>query len=96
MTEDLEIPEELKPAFKRIMKRAPSELVENLEFRMTALVYLKLGGEKLARQRIEITQKQFREEYMVFNPLVTDEEEDEIPEEKKDPSIEKNNNLINT
>jgi len=94
MKEDMEIPEELKPAFKRIMKRMPGELVENSEFKMKALLYLKLGGEKLVRQRIEITQKQFREEYIIFTPLVTDEDDDEIVEDKKEPSAEEKNNVI--
>jgi hypothetical protein len=81
MTEELEVPEELKLTFKRIIKRASNELREEIELQKTTLVYLKLGGERLARQRIELTKKQFREGYLLLDRLMPEDAEDETPEE---------------
>jgi hypothetical protein len=81
MTEEIEIPEELKLTFKRIIKKAPCELREEIELQKTTLVYLKLGGEKLARQRIELTKKQFREGYLLLDRLMSEDAENESSEE---------------
>ena len=81
MMEEIEIPEEFKLTFKRIIKKAPNELRVELELQKTTLVYLKLGGEKLARQRIELTKKQFREGYLLLDRLIPEDAEDDVPEE---------------
>lgn len=73
MDEELEVPEDLQWAFKRVVKKIPNDLKCNIELKRTILIYLKLGGEKLAKQRIEITKKQFKES----EPLVTRQVEDE-------------------
>ncbi len=85
MREELNIPQELKSSYKRVMKRAPSELREDVEFQKTTLIYLRLGGEKLARQRIEITKKQFREGYLVLDRLMPEEAQDD----SSDGTVEK-------
>ena len=77
MAQELNIPEELKSSYKRVMKRASRELREDVEFQKTTLIYLQLGGEKLARQRIEITKKQFREGYLVLDRLVPEETQED-------------------
>jgi hypothetical protein len=81
MTEEIEIPEEMKLTFKRIIKRVPNELREEISLQKTTLVYLKLGGEKLAKQRIELTKKQFREGYLLLDRLVPEDAEEETTEE---------------
>jgi hypothetical protein len=81
MTEEIEIPEELKLTFKRIIKKAPNELREEPELQKTTLVYLKLGGERLARQRIELTKKQFREGYLLLDRLMPEDAEEDASEE---------------
>ena len=81
MTEEIEIPEELKLTFMRIIKRVPNELREETSLQKTTLVYLKLGGEKLAKQRIELTKKQFREGYLLLDRLVPEDAEEETTEE---------------
>jgi hypothetical protein len=106
MIEDLEIPEELKSTFKRVMRRVPHELKGDLEFLKNLLVYLKMGGEKLAKQRIEITKKPFREGYLLLNRLLpeepiqetsnkaSDENKDESPAETPEESTDKTLNKI--
>ena len=100
MIEDLDIPEELQPTFKRVMRRLPAELKGDLEFLKNLLIYIKIGGEKLARQRIEVTKKPFREGYLLLNRLIpeeslqdmsdesSDEDEDESAEEASEDTID--------
>jgi hypothetical protein len=97
MTLDLDIPEKLQSTFRRIMKRVPSELKEDSEFQRTLSLYLKIGGEKLARQRIELTKKKFQEGYLLIKRLVPeqvqdDTSEDETEEETSQDSENEENN----
>jgi hypothetical protein len=81
MTEELEIPGDLCATYKRVMRRIPNELRGDNEFLKKILVYLKIGGEKLARLRIEITKKPFREGYSLINRLIPEESLQEMANE---------------
>jgi hypothetical protein len=62
MIDPFDIPDDLKSAFQRIIRYIPPELREDEHlFRMT-LAYLKLGGERLARQGIEVAKEQHKQE----------------------------------
>ena len=91
MTEDLDIPEKLQSTFRRIMKRVPSDLKEDVEFQKTLSLYLKIGGEKLARQRIELTKKKFQEGYLLIKRLVPEQTEDETSDEEETDGEETDN-----
>ncbi len=54
MLDEITVEKELRGSFKRIVLRIPKKLQKNRYILETAIVYLKLGGEKLARQAIEI------------------------------------------
>ena len=82
MTTDLDIPGKLQSTFRRIMKRVPSELKEDAEFQKTLSLYLKIGGEKLARQRIELTKKKFQEGYLLIKRLVPEQVQDDTSEDE--------------
>ncbi|MBU4055502.1 MAG: hypothetical protein KKA41_14150 [Proteobacteria bacterium] len=41
MTEELEIPENLLSTYRRLIKKAPSEQKEDVEFQKKILIYLK-------------------------------------------------------
>ena len=93
MTEELEIPENLLSTFRRIMKKAPNEQKEDVDFQKKILIYLKAGGEKLAKQRIELTKQQFQEGYLLINRLVPDQNpedtgEDETENDDSDDALE--------
>ena len=88
MTDDLDIPEKLLPTFRRLLKRLPSELKEDLEFQKLLSLYLKIGGEKLARQRIELTTKKFQDGYLLIKRLVPDQVQDDASEEDEDEEEE--------
>jgi hypothetical protein len=77
--EELEIPEDLQWAFKRVVKKIPSDLKCDTELKKKIFIYLKLGGEKLARQRIELIKKEFKESEPLISRQVEEEGlEDEI------------------
>ncbi|MBA3027629.1 MAG: hypothetical protein FP816_02280 [Desulfobacteraceae bacterium] len=82
MTEELEIPENLLSTYRRLIKKAPSEQKEDVEFQKKILIYLKAGGEKLAKQRIELTKQKFQEGYLLINRLVPDQNPEDTGEEE--------------
>ncbi len=53
MNETLEIPESLRLTWNRLLNRMPIKLRQKSEVLETVLIFLKLGGERLARQAIE-------------------------------------------
>jgi len=59
MIEDFQVPDEYLGAFRRLMRRMPVELQTDEAFLQTLVMYLKLGGEKLARHRIEVEKAEF-------------------------------------
>jgi len=54
MNHELLIPEELQDIFRRLLANVPEALRENASLYEMMLVYLKIGGENLVRQHIEI------------------------------------------
>lgn len=62
MADNLNIPDELKGTFKRLMNRIPEKLRSDRHTQKIIQLYLKLGGEKLAKQHIEIIKLRVREE----------------------------------
>jgi hypothetical protein len=63
MTTMLDIPDDLKQPFRRILLKIPHEFQDDTNFLEVILVFLKLGGERLARQWIEVTKVRHRQEY---------------------------------
>jgi len=59
MTEKLSVPDNLKPMFEQMMSLVPDELYEDEQFQKSVLIYLKLGGMKLARHHIKVLTSQF-------------------------------------
>jgi len=86
-----EVPAELRPTFERLLKRLPPEMRGDAYMQSTLLLYLKLGGETLARHTIELAQIKFRDRF--FKKRIRDaaaidaedgEKEEEIQEESED------------
>ncbi len=59
MINDLQVPDEFLGAFRRLVRRMPVEFQTDDAFLQTLMMYLKLGGEKLARHRIEVEKTEF-------------------------------------
>ena len=54
MKKNFIIPDELKGTFARLMNLVPDKLKNDAKTQKTISVYLKLGGEKLARQCVQV------------------------------------------
>ena len=54
-----DIPSELTGSYKRIARRVPAELKKNDVLMQTIVDYLKMGGERLARQAVESAKQTF-------------------------------------
>ena len=62
MTAQKNVPEEFKYAYRRLMGLLPEKLRKDRKIQNTTLVFLKFGGEALARHSVEIQIIRFKEE----------------------------------
>ena len=62
MIEDFQVPDEYFGGFRHLVRRMPVELQTDEAFLQALLLYLKLGGKKLASHRIEIEKAEFETE----------------------------------
>jgi len=62
MADNVNIPDEQIETFNRLMNQVPEKLRNDSHTQQVTQLYLKLGGEKLARQYIEIVRWNVREE----------------------------------
>lgn len=95
MAVKLDVPEELKPAYHQIMQLAPQELLDDESFQCSVLMYLKVGGPRLARQHVKITAMPFCEEFSLLRRLHDeddgeDDEQDDGNDEEADAAEEEN------
>lgn len=56
----LEIPEALKPNFQRVYRRVPVELRQHEALLQDLILFLKVGGERLARQHLEVAKNDLK------------------------------------
>jgi len=62
MMKESTIPEPYRAIFRRLARRMPDEMLVDPRVLDTLLLYMKIGGEKLARHRGEIYKKDVAEE----------------------------------
>jgi len=72
MSEKMIIPEEFQGSVRRLLNRIPSEQRDDETLQAALLVYLKLGGEKLARHYIEISKKSFPDQMVLIKKQLHD------------------------
>lgn len=85
MAENLNIPEELQGTFKRLMYRVPEKLRRDPHTQKIIQLYLKMGGEKLAKQHIEIIKLRVREEERQKKAEANASEKSDIVDDSIDP-----------
>ena len=73
MAKELIIPEEYVLALNRLMQRIPVEFREDRTVRKTALIFLKVGGEKLARASLKALTTPFSEKFMLRKMQLNDD-----------------------
>jgi len=62
MATRLNLPDDLHDQFQQLLKLAPEELQNNVDIQNTLSIYLKFGGQKLARHGLEIINRRYLEE----------------------------------
>jgi hypothetical protein len=60
MNYKFDIPEALKPNFQRVYRRVPVELRQNETLIKDLILFLKVGGERLARQQLEVVKNDLK------------------------------------
>ena len=65
MAKELKIPEGVRGAYNNLMRRIPFEYRNDPNIAKTMLVYLKLGGKKLAEKKLESLKKPFSKEFVI-------------------------------
>jgi hypothetical protein len=85
MSEKMIIPDEFQGSIRRLLNRIPAEQRDDETFQAALLVYLKLGGEKLARHYIEISKKTFPDQMVLIKKQFNDGiDEDEAERDNPD------------
>jgi len=74
MASELKIPREYEAAFSRLMRKIPAEAREDETIRKTALLFLKVGGEKLAIASIRALVTPFSEKFILKKMQLSDED----------------------
>ena len=67
MAKRLNVPDDLQGSFQKMMQLIPEILQNDIDTQNIILVYLKAGGEKMARHGIEIIKMRFLEEIQQEN-----------------------------
>ena len=93
MAKNLNIPDELQGTFKRLMYRVPEKLRSDSHTQKIIQLYLKLGGEKLAKQHIETIKLRVREEKRQIKAEADASEKSGIGGDAIDPFFPKSDSL---
>jgi hypothetical protein len=84
MADNVNIPDELMGTFKHLMNQVPEKLRSDSHTQQVIQLYLKLGGEKLARQYIEVVKLNVREEERQNIDETENPEDSDIDDEYSD------------
>jgi hypothetical protein len=84
MTDEQNVAPELIEAFDRLIRYVSPEVVNDEQVRKNIFIYLRLGGERLARQYIQMIQKIFPEKIVLKKIRLSDESDDDTPDAKED------------
>ena len=88
MPEGLQVPDSLRMTFKRMLHRLPADKREDIGLQKSILLFLKLGGERLARARIKLAVSPFPKNFSVVKlrpqPII----EESIKKDEDDPKTE--------
>lgn len=84
MADNVNISDELTETFRRLMNQIPEKLRNDSHTQQVAYLYLKLGGERLARQYIDIMKLTVREEERHAIDEAEDSENSDMDEDYSD------------
>ena len=83
MEKELNVPKELKGTFNRLTRKIPAKFRNDDAVRKTTFVFLRLGGEKLAKAMIEGFRVPFTEKFILKKMQIKDTDLIEKPAVKK-------------
>jgi hypothetical protein len=86
MTDEQNVAPELMEAFDRLVRYVSPEVVNDEQVRNNIFIYLQLGGERLARQYIQMIQKIFPEKIVLKKIRLSDESDDDTQTATEDAS----------
>lgn len=89
----IEIPDEHKFAYQRVIRQLPPEARENQLLCESALLFLKLGGESLARHRLAIAKKHFRTKFFKSPPPEPTGDNQKAPPDPENEDPEDENDM---
>lgn len=81
MSEKMIIPDEYQGSIRRLLSRIPSEQRDDETLQASLLIYLKLGGEKLARHYIEVSRRTFPDQMVLIKKQLREGIEEDEPDE---------------
>lgn len=84
MAGNVNIPDELIQTLERLMNQVPEKLRNDSHTQQVTYLYLKLGGERLARQYIDIIRLTVREEERQAVDETEDPEDSDMDEDYSD------------
>ena len=84
MTDEQNVAPELMEAFDRLVGYVSPEVVNDEQVRKNIFIYLRLGGERLARQYLQMIQKIFPEKIVLKKIRLSDESDDDTPDATED------------
>ena len=89
MAKKLNIPDEFHDSLQQLLRLLPYKLQSDIDTQNTILVYLKLGGQKMARHGVEILKMRFLEELQNYaDELSSPDAIDSEVEAEGDPDAE--------
>ncbi len=94
MSEKMIIPDEFQGSIRRLLNRLPSEQRNDETLHAALLVYLKLGGEKLARHYLETSRKIFPDQMVLIKKQFHDGIDEEDPDGNRPDDAEREEEFV--
>lgn len=83
MSDNFVIPDEFQGSIRRLLSRIPPDARNDERLQASLLVYLKLGGEKLARHYLETSRKEFPDQMVLIKKQLHDGVDEEESDENQ-------------
>ena len=88
MPEELQVPDSLQMTFKRMLHSLPADRRKDIDLQKSILLFLKLGGERLARARIKLAASPFPKNFSVVKLRPQPIADDPVKETEADPKTQ--------
>ena len=90
MTDEQNSAPELMEAFDRLMRYAPPEVANDEQIKKNIFIYLRLGGERLARQYLQMIRKIFPGKIVLKKIKLFDESDEDTTDDDDDKDEDDN------